>query len=62
MAYQAARARTYLAEGLTLLDVPRPPERRAAWPTFAGLYGATLERIERARLRRLRRRRRACRR
>jgi 15-cis-phytoene synthase len=47
MAYQAARARAYLAEGLTLLD--RLDSRSAACVgTFAGLYRATLERIERA--------------
>lgn len=45
MAYQAARARAYLAEGLTLLD--RLDARSAACvATFAGLYRATLERIE----------------
>ena len=45
MAYQAARARDYLEEGLTLLDYL---DRRSAAcvGTFAGLYRATLERIE----------------
>ncbi len=45
MAYQAARARTYLEDGLTLLDYL---DRRstACVGTFAGLYRATLERIE----------------
>jgi phytoene synthase len=45
MAYQAARARSYLEDGLTLrtyLDV----RSRACVSTFAGLYRATLERIE----------------
>jgi phytoene synthase len=47
MAYQAARARSYLDEGLTLLGYL---DRRSAAcvATFAGLYRATLERIERA--------------
>jgi 15-cis-phytoene synthase len=47
MAYQSARARGYLGEGLTLL---RYLDRRSAAcvKTFAGLYEATLERIERA--------------
>jgi phytoene synthase len=45
MAYQAERARSYLEEGLTLLD--RLDSRSAACVgTFAGLYRATLERIE----------------
>jgi 15-cis-phytoene synthase len=45
MAYQSARARTYLGEGLTLLD--HLDHRSAACVgTFAGLYRATLERIE----------------
>jgi phytoene synthase len=45
MAYQAARARAYLEEGLTLLGYL---DRRSAAcvGTFAGLYRATLERIE----------------
>ena len=45
MAYQSARARTYLEEGLTLLGYL---DRRssACVGTFAGLYRATLERIE----------------
>ena len=45
MAYQGARARPYLEEGLGLL---RSLDRRSAAcvGTFAGLYRATLERIE----------------
>lgn len=45
MVYEAARARSYLEEGLTLLDYL---DRRssACVGTFAGLYRATLERIE----------------
>ncbi len=45
MAYQAARARDYLADGLRLLD---HLDRRssACVATFAGLYRATLDRIE----------------
>jgi phytoene synthase len=45
MAYQSARARTYLGEGLSLLSYL---DRRSAAcvGTFAGLYRATLERIE----------------
>ncbi len=45
MAYQAARARTYLAEGRTLLGYL---DRRSAAcvAAFANLYEATLERIE----------------
>jgi phytoene synthase len=45
MAYQSARARSYLDEGLTLLD---HLDRRcsACVGTFAGLYRETLERIE----------------
>jgi 15-cis-phytoene synthase len=45
MAYQGARARAYLEDGLTLL---RSLDRRSAAcvGTFAGLYRATLERIE----------------
>jgi phytoene synthase len=47
MAYQAARARTYLAEGRTLL--PYLDRRSAACvAAFANLYEATLERIEEA--------------
>jgi phytoene synthase len=47
MAYQAARARGYLREGLTLLSYL---DRRSAAcvKTFAGLYEATLDRIEAA--------------
>jgi len=47
MAYQAARARTYLAEGRTLLPYL---DRRSAGcvAAFANLYEATLERIEQA--------------
>src|SRR3989440_7855938 len=46
MSFQADRARTHLAEGLTLLD---HLDRRSAAcvATFAGLYRSTLERIER---------------
>ena len=45
MAYQAARARVCLAEGLRLLD---SLDRRSALcvGTFAGLYSETLDRIE----------------
>ena len=45
MAFEAERARTYLAEGLRLLD---SLDRRSALcvGTFAGLYRATLDRIE----------------
>jgi 15-cis-phytoene synthase len=45
MAFQAARARVHLAEGLTLLDYL---DRRssACVGTFAGLYRSTLDRIE----------------
>jgi 15-cis-phytoene synthase len=45
MAFQAARARAHLAEGLRLLD---SLDRRSALcvGTFAGLYGETLDRIE----------------
>jgi 15-cis-phytoene synthase len=47
MAYQAARARSYLHEGRTLL--PYLDRRSAACvAAFANLYEATLERIERA--------------
>ncbi len=45
MAYQSARARTYLAEGLTLLGY-LDYRSAACVGTFAGLYRATLERIE----------------
>jgi 15-cis-phytoene synthase len=45
MAFQAARARAYLAEGLRLLDTL---DRRSALcvGTFAGLYRETLDRVE----------------
>jgi phytoene synthase len=45
MAFEAARARSYLAEGLRLLDTL---DRRSALcvRTFAGLYRETLDRIE----------------
>jgi phytoene synthase len=45
MAFQAARARAHLAEGLKLLD---SLDRRSALcvGTFAGLYRETLDRIE----------------
>ena len=45
MAFQAGRARAHLADGLTLLD---HLDRRSAAcvRTFAGLYRATLDRIE----------------
>ncbi len=47
MAYQAARARSYLQEGRTLL--PYLDRRSAACvAAFANLYEATLQRIERA--------------
>jgi phytoene synthase len=45
MAYQAARARNYLQEGLSLLDY-LDTRSSACVGTFAGLYRATLERIE----------------
>jgi phytoene synthase len=45
MAYQAARARDYLEEGLTLLDY-LDHRSSACVGTFAGLYRTTLERIE----------------
>jgi phytoene synthase len=45
MAYQSARARNYLEEGLTLLDF-LDARSSACVGTFAGLYRATLERIE----------------
>jgi 15-cis-phytoene synthase len=45
MAFQAARARAHLDEGLTLLgDLDR--RSAACVATFAGLYGATLDQIE----------------
>jgi phytoene synthase len=47
MAYQAARARAYLADGLTLLD-HLDARSAACVSAFAGLYQATLERIEAA--------------
>jgi phytoene synthase len=45
MAFEAERARAYLAEGLRLLD---SLDRRSALcvGTFAGLYRGTLDRIE----------------
>jgi phytoene synthase len=45
MAHQASRARTYLQEGLTLLDY-LDTRSSACVGTFAGLYRATLDRIE----------------
>jgi phytoene synthase len=45
MAYQSARARSYLDEGLTLLGY-LDHRSSACVGTFAGLYRATLERIE----------------
>ena len=45
MAYQAARARSYLDDGMTLLDF-LDARSSACVATFAGLYRATLERIE----------------
>jgi 15-cis-phytoene synthase len=47
MAFEAERARTYLAEGLRLLE---SLDRRSAMcvGTFAGLYRETLDRIEAA--------------
>jgi len=47
MAYQAARARVQLDEGLTLLRF-LDARSSACVATFAGLYRATLERIEQA--------------
>jgi 15-cis-phytoene synthase len=47
MAYQAARARMYLDEGMTLLGF-LDTRSSACVATFAGLYRATLERIEAA--------------
>ena len=54
LAFQAERARVYLDDGLHLLD---QLDRRSALcvGAFAGLYRATLERIEDVRVRRLRR-------
>ncbi|HEY7017552.1 MAG TPA: squalene/phytoene synthase family protein [Gaiellaceae bacterium] len=45
MAFQASRARAYLDEGLELLD-SLDSRSAACVSTFAGLYGATLDRIE----------------
>ena len=45
MAYQAARARAYLQDGLTLLAF-LDGRSKACVSTFAGLYSATLDRIE----------------
>jgi phytoene synthase len=45
MAYQGARARAYLEDGLTLVDY-LDSRSAACVATFAGLYRATLERIE----------------
>lgn len=45
MAYQSARARGYLADGLKLLD-HLDVRSSACVGTFAGLYEATLDRIE----------------
>jgi 15-cis-phytoene synthase len=45
MAYQGARARGYLEEGLSLLDY-LDARSSACVGTFAGLYRATLDRIE----------------
>jgi phytoene synthase len=47
MAFQASRARAYLEEGLLLLD-SLDTRSAACVATFAGLYRATLERIEAA--------------
>ncbi len=47
MAFQAARARAYLEDGLALLD-HLDVRSSACVATFAGLYRATLERIEAA--------------
>ena len=47
MAYQAARARTYLDDGLTLLGY-LDGRSAACVATFANLYRATLDRIEEA--------------
>jgi phytoene synthase len=45
MRFQAQRARAHLREGLTLLDY-LDVRSRACVATFAGLYAATLDRIE----------------
>jgi 15-cis-phytoene synthase len=45
MAFQASRARAYLEEGLALLD-SLDSRSAACVATFAGLYRATLDRIE----------------
>ena len=45
MAFQAARARAHLAEGLGLLETLDSRSARCV-STFAGLYRATLDRIE----------------
>ncbi|MGB2952337.1 MAG: phytoene/squalene synthase family protein [Gaiellaceae bacterium] len=45
MAFQAARARVYLSDGLELLDF-LDSRSAACVATFAGLYRATLDRIE----------------
>jgi phytoene synthase len=45
MAFQASRARAYLGEGLELLD-SLDSRSAACVATFAGLYRATLDRIE----------------
>jgi phytoene synthase len=45
MAFQASRARVYLEEGLRLVD-SLDTRSAACVSTFAGLYRATLERIE----------------
>ena len=45
LAFQASRARAYLAEGLELLD-SLDSRSAACVSTFAGLYRATLDRIE----------------
>jgi len=47
MGFQAARARTYLADGLTLLE-HLDARSSACVSTFAGLYRETLDRIEEA--------------
>ena len=45
MAFQASRARAYLDDGLQLLD-SLDSRSAACVATFAGLYRATLDRIE----------------
>jgi phytoene/squalene synthetase len=45
MRFQASRARAYLQEGLTLLD-SLDSRSAACVSTFAGVYRATLDRIE----------------